>query len=90
MNYQEYIDLGFKRTDINDTVVQNNTGYSGFYLSKILTDRITLETYWNELKAPKMYIKKLHSDTCHILDITPEIVEDLCSNKIINPYLGYA
>ena len=90
MKYQEYIDLGFERLEMNDPVKQKNSGYSGFTLTKILTDRITLEVYWSELKTPKMYIKKLNSDTCHILDITPEIVKDLVSDKIDNPYLGYA
>ena len=89
MKYSEYIELGFERIEMNDSVEQKNNGYGGFFLSKRLTDRITLEAYWNELQVPKMYIKKQNSETCHILNITPEIVKDLVSDKMPN-YLGHA
>ena len=89
MKYSEYIELGFERIEMNDSVEQKNNGYGGYKKKKRLTDRITLEAYWNELQAPKMYIKKQNSETYHILNITPEIVKDLVSDKMPN-YLGHA
>jgi hypothetical protein len=81
MEYSKYIELGFERIDMNDSFEQKKTGYSGYSLNKQITDRILIEVYWSELETPKMYIKKLNSETCHIINITPEMVVDLCSEK---------
>ena len=43
INYQDLIDLGFKRTDYNDNVVFKETGYHPFILSKKLSKGISLE-----------------------------------------------
>ena len=90
MEYKQYIDLGFERINMSDPVEQKRTGYSGYTLKKEISGRILIEVYWSELETPKMYIKKLNSDTCHILNITPEMVKDLVGKKIDNPYFGIA
>lgn len=88
MTYQQYIDLGFERINMGDTVEQKRTGYSGYTLRKEISDRIIIEVYWAELETPKMYIKKLNSDTCHTLILTSVMVNDLLGEKIDNPYFG--
>ena len=79
MKYQNYIDLGFKRFDTNDAVVFKETGYYGFYLEKKVNKRQMVYVYCEELDKPKLYIKKMNSDTYHIIPITPEAVIDLFS-----------
>lgn len=77
MNYKEYIQLGFERIEMNDSVMQDTTGYSGFILTKKITDRIFIEVCFPELDKPKMYIRKPNSDTCHIVPITADVVRDI-------------
>ena len=77
MEYQDYIELGFQRIDINDGVVFRETGYYGFILVKKITNKIGIELYWNELDKPTMYIKKQDDVIVHRIEITPEIVKDL-------------
>ena len=79
MKYQNYIDLGFKRFDTNDAVVFKETGYYGFFLEKKVNKRQMVYVYCEELDKPKLYIKKMNSDTYHIIPITPEAVIDLFS-----------
>lgn len=79
MNYQEYIDLGFKRTDINDQVEFRESGYSGFYLTKKLNKKQSIEVYSSELDKPKLYIRKKGKETYHILSISTDMVVDLFS-----------
>lgn len=78
MTYKEYINLGFKRTDTNDSIVFDETGYYGFCLTKVLSDKMTICVSGEELDRPKLYIKKrLDSSTNHIILLTDEIVRDL-------------
>lgn len=79
MEYQKYIDLGFKRVDTNDAVVFKQTGYYGFYLEKKINKRQMVYVNSEELDKPKLCIKKSNSDTYHIIPITPEAVIDLFS-----------
>ena len=75
--YKKYIDLGFKRTDMNDTVEFKSTGYYGFCLEKKVNKKMMICVCAGELDKPSLYIKKSHSDTYHIIKITFECVEDL-------------
>ena len=77
MNYKNYIDLGFKRTDLNDSVEFNETGYKGFCLDFELNSKQSISVCAGELDKPKLYIKKASGDVYHIIPITPEIVKDL-------------
>ena len=77
MDYKNYIDLGFERTDMNDPIEFNQTGYSGFCLGKTLNERISVNVCAGELDRPKLYVKKGDSETFHIITITPEVVQDL-------------
>jgi hypothetical protein len=77
MNYQDYIDLGFKRTDMDDNVEFRQTGYYGYNLEKKINKTTLLVVYSGELDKPRLYIKKKNNLLYHIIVITPEIVKDL-------------
>lgn len=83
MEYQDYIDLGFTRTDVNDSVVFKQTGYYGFSLDKDLNDRICISVSSNELDKPVMLIKKGEGEQgqCHWVRIPVEVIEDLFYSK---------
>jgi hypothetical protein len=81
MDYSDYIDLGFERTDTNDEVEFAQTGYYGFALEKQINSNMLICTSSGELNNPKLYIKKRNSETYHILLISNEIVRDLCSHE---------
>ena len=82
MNYEKYINLGFKRIELDDTVEFKQTGYYGFVLSKKLSKNVCIEVCSGALDKPKLYIKKNASDTNHILNLTPEMVVNLLTNEI--------
>lgn len=81
MTYQKYIDLGFKRTDMNDSVEFKQTGYYGFALEKQINKKQMVCVGSGELDNPKLYIKKRNSQTYHIIPISTEAVIDLCSKS---------
>ncbi len=81
MEYQEYIKLGFTRGDTNDSVEFKRTGYSGFYLEKKVNKRLSISVNAGELDRPKLYLKKYGQETCHIFNITGEMVRDLLYKK---------
>jgi len=82
MNYQDYIDLGFTRHDLNDAVEEKQTGYGGFSLERVVFSNVSIGVCSGELDKPKMYIKKRDSETNHIIQITPEAVKDLMEGRI--------
>lgn len=77
MEYHKYIDLGFDRTDMDDSIEFQQTGYYGFTLEKQINDRMFICVSSGELDQPKLYIRKRGSQTNHIFKITPECVIDL-------------
>lgn len=77
MDYKKYIDLGFKRYDLDDQVEFNRTGYGGFSLSIDIDNRISICVTSDSLDKPKMYIKRKNKDTYDILDITTDMVENI-------------
>lgn len=81
MEYQKYIVLGFKRTDINCNVEFKQTGYHGFALEKKVNNREMVCVTSGELDKPKLYIKKRNSETYHIIPISVEAVIDLFSKS---------
>ena len=86
MKYKEYIDLGFKRTDLDCKVEFNQTGYGGFALEKKINKKILISVESGDLDTPKLYIKKRNSETYHIIKIEASIVRDLLLNDdIYNP-----
>ena len=72
MNYKDYIDLGFKRDDLRDAVLFDETGYYGFYLKYELSDNVSIEINNDYLNKPKLYIQKKDSITCFIIELTEE------------------
>jgi hypothetical protein len=86
MDYQEYIDLGFKRTDMNDNVEFKQTGYYGFALEKKFNKKMTIGVSSGELDKPKLYIKMRNQSTYHIITINGEMVRDLLSKENSNSY----
>ena len=81
MGYQEYIKLGFTRTEMNCNLEFSRTGYRGFALEKSLSNNIMVCATSGELDKPKLYIKKRGSETFHIIPISPEAVYDLFSKR---------
>ena len=77
MEYQEYINLGFERVEISDTVEFKRTGYSGFILTKKLRSGVFIEAYSGSLDDPKLYIEKKNSIECFILQLTREDILEL-------------
>jgi hypothetical protein len=77
MKYKEYINLGFKRTDMGCLVEFEETGYHGFALTKKLQNNHLIEVSSAELQNPKLFIKKRNGETYHIIPISPEAVIDL-------------
>ena len=73
MKYQEYIDLGFERTDITDSVEHSISGYNGYILSKEFAKNVFIEATSCDLDNPKLYIRKKNSHENHILPLTKEI-----------------
>ncbi len=82
MTYQDYIDLGFERIDLNDNDEFKKTGYYGFYLSRKFKNGVSIDVYSYELERPKVYIPKSKDETFHIITITPEILKDTL--KLLN------
>jgi hypothetical protein len=82
MEYQDYINLGFERIELDDNVEFKQTGYHGFMLEKILCDTTSIFVSSGSLENPKMYIyKNAEKDTCHILQLTPEMVKSLLAKR---------
>lgn len=81
MDYKKYIDLGFKRYDLNCGVEFNQTGYKGFSLEIDVNDKLRICATSGELDKPKLCIKKRDKDTYHIIHITSEAVLDLLSKN---------
>ena len=73
MKYIDYVDRGFERNDMNDNVLYRETGYTGYFLRKELTENATIEVYDSELDMPKLYIKEKTGDFI-ILPLTGEMV----------------
>ena len=82
MEYKDYIDLGFERTDMNDNIRFNQTGYKGFCLEKTVNKKMLIGVSDGELDKPKLYIKKKGDGVfCHIIPIDTEVVMDLVGDK---------
>ena len=77
MNYQDYIDLGFERIDLDDSVEFKQTGYGGFALTKKLNENIMVEVAYPTLNEPNLYIRKGDGDTWHIFPIPIAAIKDL-------------
>lgn len=74
MIYEEYINLGFKRTDTHCGVQFKNTGYHGYYLAYELNKKSLIEVNSGDLDYPKLFIKKRGAERFFILPLTPEQV----------------
>lgn len=77
MNYQEYIDLGFERIEMNCSIEFKQTGYSGFILTKKLNPSSYIKVTSKDLNQPKLYINKEKGVSCHILPLTKEQILQL-------------
>lgn len=84
MEYQKYIDLGFRRTDMNDSVEFKNTGFYGYALEFVIGSGLMICVSSGDLDKPKLYVKKQSGGTYHIMSITPECVVDICQNNRVN------
>lgn len=82
MKYIEYINLGFERYDLNDSVEFNETGYGGFSLERVINDKLSICVTSGNLDRPKLYIKKRGQVVYHIVSIPVEAVVDLLHNGV--------
>lgn len=80
MDYNKYIELGFKRLDMNDSVEFRQTGYYGFSLEKKIGNKQLIGVSSGCLDKPLLYIPKKGKETYHIIPITDECCLDLCNN----------
>ena len=79
MTYQEYIDLGFKRGDLDDTVMFKQVGYDGFYLTKKLNKYATIEAcYPLDDNYAKLHINNGKSEGNLIVQLEDYQVKQLC------------
>jgi hypothetical protein len=62
---------------MNDAVEFKVTGYNGYCLEKVLSDKMMVCVSYTELGKPKLYIKKTGQERYHIVQITGEMVKDL-------------
>jgi len=81
MDYKKYVELGFSRTDMNDVVEFNQTGFGGFTLEKEFKKGLSISVSSGELSRPQLYVKKRNGDTYHIITISEECVVDLCHHN---------
>lgn len=80
MKYIDYINRGFQRCELNDSVQYQETGYNGYFLRKELTKNASIEVYDTELDKPKLYIKEKGGDFI-VLPLTGEIVMNWFEKK---------
>jgi hypothetical protein len=82
MRYKDYINLGFKRTDSNDSVEFDRTGYKGFSLENTINERILVAVSSGSLDEPILYIKKDGQELYHLIKISTDVVEDLFAKEL--------
>lgn len=80
MKYIDYIDRGFERNEMNDTVQYEETGYKGFYLVKKITKKVTVEVGDSELDNPFLYIEQKEGEFISF-PLTPELVMNWFEKK---------
>lgn len=80
MKYIDYINIGFERIELNDTVQFEETGYKGYYLIKNLTKNVTIQVWDSELNNPVLYIEKKEGEFIS-LPLTPELVMNWFEKK---------
>ena len=77
MNYQQYIDLNFLRTEMSCGVEFSRSGYYGFSLEKVIGNGMMICVTSDNLDNPKLYIKKRDADQYHIIPIPAQAVLDI-------------
>lgn len=77
MRYQEYIDMGFERYDLNCSVEKATTGYGGYSLQYQLTNTAFIEVAFPELDKRKLHLTKSEELYNVIVDITEDLMLDL-------------
>lgn len=52
MTYNDWVQLGFERVELNDLVEEQATGYGGYILEKKLTPFLNIYVNWDNLNEP--------------------------------------
>jgi hypothetical protein len=73
MKYIDYINRGFERCELNDTVQYEETGYKGYYLVKKLTKKVTVQVWDSDLDNPVLHIEQKEGEFISF-PLTPELV----------------
>ena len=77
LKYEDYIKLGFERTEMNCDVEFKETGYRGFALEKKIGNAMSICVTSENLNSPKLYVKKAFEETYHIIPIPTEAVTSI-------------
>ena len=77
MKYQEFIDLGFKRTQSEDSVEFKQTGIEGYWLTFKLKRTTYIEVYWNHLNKIRLCINTNDDSESYHIDLTEEQMKEL-------------
>jgi hypothetical protein len=77
MRYQDYIDRGFKRINLDDEVEFRNTGCGAFILNKKIRKGVSIQVHSGDLHEPKLFIEQ--KGACIL--ILPITVADLLKLK---------
>ena len=78
MTYKNYIKLGFDRSDLDCSVMLNNTGYGGFTLTKLLKNKSIIQVVSDDLENPQLLVPyRTEWDRYYYVNITTEIAESL-------------
>jgi hypothetical protein len=81
MRYKNYVNLGFERIDMNDSVEFDETGWGGFALEKRINSSMNICVDSRNLSKPHLYIKKYYEKKIyHIISISIECMKDLIMN----------
>jgi hypothetical protein len=81
MRYKNYVDLGFERIDMNDSVEFDETGWGGYALEKEINSSMSIGVDSRNLSKPNLYIKKYYEkEIYHIIQISIECMKDLIMN----------
>lgn len=80
MRYIDYINRGFERCDLNDTVQYEETGYKGYYLIKRVAEKVTIQVWDSGLDKPNIYIEIKDGESI-VLPLTGEMVMNWFENE---------
>ena len=62
MIYNDWIELGFTRVEIADSVEMKATGYGGYFLEKEIGKNMNIYVYWDNLDEPFLQANSVENE----------------------------